>query len=64
MEPRALKKILEQHPGELMALTFLLMGIAFLLGAVLVEALGPVAGQGFPGLVNGADWQAGRFPGA
>jgi hypothetical protein len=47
-----------------MALTFLLMGIAFLLGAVLVEALGPVAGQGFPGLVNGADWQAGRFPGA
>jgi hypothetical protein len=64
MEPRVVKKILEQHPGELMVLAFLLMGIAFLLGAVVVEALGPLAGQGYPGLVDGADWQAGRFPGA
>lgn len=54
--------LLEKHPGELMVLAFVAMGIAFLLAVVVVEWLGPIAGQPFAGLLDGAGWQAGEFP--
>lgn len=57
-----MKRILEKHPGELMTLAFLAMGIAFVVGAVVVEMFGPVAGQSWAVLLDGADYQKGLFP--
>jgi hypothetical protein len=55
-------RILERHPGELMALAFLAMGVGILLGVVVVEMIAPGAGHGFGGLIDGSGWQAGQFP--
>lgn len=58
-----MNKLLEKSPGEIFALTFLAMGIAFVLGVVAVEMIGPIAGQTFGGgIIDGADFQSGLFP--
>jgi hypothetical protein len=57
-----MKRLLENHPGELMVLVFVAMGIAFLMAAIVVEMLGGLGGVGYPGLIDGAGWQAGAFP--
>lgn len=57
-----MKQILEKHPGEVMVLVFVAMGLAFLTGAIVVEMLGGVAGVGYPGLIDGSSWQQGAFP--
>ena len=58
-----MNQLLEKHPGELLALAFVAMGVAFVIGAVVVEMIGPIAGQTFGGpLLDGANWQQGLFP--
>lgn len=55
-------KFIEEHPGELMVLGFLAMGLAFLAAVIVVEMLGGLGGVGYVGLIDGADWQSGLFP--
>jgi hypothetical protein len=57
-----MNRLIEQHPGEIMVVAFVAMGVGFLLAAVVVEALGGLAGVGYPGLIDGASWQAATFP--
>jgi hypothetical protein len=57
-----MKRILEKHPGELMVLAFLAMGVGFLLLVAVGELLSGLGGVGYPGLLDGADWQSGAFP--
>ncbi len=54
-----MKKLIEQRPGELFLLFFLIGGIVLTLTVTLVEPNSGVAGRAFDnGLINGAAWAA------
>ena len=57
-----MNRLLERHPGELMLLAFVLMGLAFMIGVAGGEALSGLGGQGHDGILDGSAWQAGVFP--
>lgn len=57
-----MSRLTEKHPGELLVLFFIVLGISFVVAVSFMETTSGRAPRAYPGLVNGSHFQEGLFP--